>query len=146
MASIKSFTAEQMIDALTRAEGFVSVAAKMLGCSVKTIERYIAEYPTVAAARHESKFKRDDFVEAQIMKRIKAGSDTMIIFYAKTQMKGRGYVERTETMTLTLDPHLLDLATDDELDQIKAGGDMAAIAAGIQQRLGRGGRSDTTQN
>lgn len=85
-----------MVAAIKEAEGFLWVAAQKLGCSAKTVERYIKKYPAVAEARREAKFKRDDLVEAKIMTRIKEGSDTMIIFYAKTQMKDRGYVERAE--------------------------------------------------
>ena len=37
-----------------------------------------------------------DFAEALILKKMKEGDTTMIIFYAKTKMKDRGYSERVE--------------------------------------------------
>lgn len=40
--------------------------------------------------------RQKDFVESEILKKIKDGDTTMIIFYAKTKMKDRGYSERHE--------------------------------------------------
>ena len=37
-----------------------------------------------------------DAAEALILKKMKDGDTSMLIFYAKTQMKDRGYVERKE--------------------------------------------------
>jgi hypothetical protein len=37
-----------------------------------------------------------DWVEEKIFERLQEKSDTMLIFYAKTRMKKRGYIERTE--------------------------------------------------
>ena len=42
-----------MIDALIRAKGKPTVAARILGCDYKTVKRYIDNYPTVADARSE---------------------------------------------------------------------------------------------
>lgn len=131
--AVKQFTTEQMIEAITKAEGFLYPAAKLLGCSTKTVERYIAEYPTVAAARYEAKYRRDDFVESQMMKRIKEGSDTMMIFYAKTQMKHRGYIERLETANLNIDITVLN---NEQLQRIAAGEDPTAVLANPTQSGG----------
>jgi hypothetical protein len=40
-----------------------------------------------------------DFVEAKIIQQIKEGNTAVMIFYAKTKMKDRGYIERTELDT-----------------------------------------------
>ena len=96
MANKQRYTADEVSKALRENNGLLFVAAAKLGCSLKTVERYIDRYPAVAEARREAKFKRDDFVESRMFKRIEEGSDTMMIFYAKTQMKQRGYVERVE--------------------------------------------------
>ena len=37
-----------------------------------------------------------DFVETQLLKRIKEGSDQSIIFYLKTKGRKRGYIDRLE--------------------------------------------------
>jgi hypothetical protein len=87
-----------MIAALKDPEvrGFVSKAAEKLGCAVKTIYNYRDKHPTVAQAMQDIKEDRTDFVESRMLSRIKEGSDTMIIFYLKTQAKDRGYIERRE--------------------------------------------------
>ncbi len=90
------FSAQRVIDAISEADGYVSKIASILGCSVQTVYNYRDKYPTVATAWRDVKEKRHDFVENALHKRIKAGSDTAIIFYLKTQAKERGYVERQE--------------------------------------------------
>lgn len=102
------FSAQQIIDAIKEADGYVSKIASILGCSVQTVYNYRNKYPTVATAWHDVKERRHDFVENALHKRIKAGSDTAIIFYLKTQAKERGYIERQE-VAHTLERELLDL-------------------------------------
>ena len=137
--SKKQFSQVQVIDALKKSEGFLTPAAKLLGCSTRTLERYIAEYPAVAEAKRESKYRRDDFVEAAIMQRIKAGSDTMIIFYAKTQMKHRGYIERQELQIDDWRTQLIELYKQGKLSReqiIDEFADTPELAAGIIESAG----------
>ena len=77
--------------------GNKTLVAQRLGVSRSTVYNYMGRWPkTVVDAMHESKEMEKDFVESRIMKRIGDDSDTMIIFYSKTQMKDRGYIERQE--------------------------------------------------
>ena len=80
----------------TNSFGNISTIAARLGVSRQTIYNYLNEWKTVQAAVTEARETAKDFVENQMMKRIMEGSDTMTIFYAKTQMKERGYIERQE--------------------------------------------------
>lgn len=96
MANDNRYTAQQVINAIKEADGYVSKTASLLGCSVQTVYNYRNNYPTVATVWHDVREKRHDFVENALHKRIKEGSDTAIIFYLKTQAKDRGYVERQE--------------------------------------------------
>lgn len=66
-------------------------------------------------AREVKSIKEDaiDFVESRMMKRIEEGSDTMIIFFLKTQAKKRGYVERQEVAVNDQRPDLSELTTDE---------------------------------
>lgn len=96
MAKKQVYTQQQIIDAITQADGFISQAAARLGCTTPTIYNYAKRYKAVQAALNEVKHKRDDFVESKLFKAIKDENITAIIFYAKTQMKHRGYVERQE--------------------------------------------------
>ena len=96
MPKKNGWTAQQVIDALEAADGYVSKTASLLGCSVKTVYNYRDRFVTVAEAWQNIRERRHDFVENALHKRIKEGSDTAIIFYLKTQAKDRGYVERSE--------------------------------------------------
>ena len=94
MAKSERFTAQQVIDALQEAKGYVSQAASLLHCTAGTVYNYAKRYPTVQQAWDDIREERHDFVESALAKRIREGSDTAIIFYLKTQCKARGYVER----------------------------------------------------
>jgi hypothetical protein len=96
MTKRQAYTAQQVIDALQEAKGYVSKAANILRCDPKTVYNYADRYPTVRQAWDDIREERHDFVENALAKRINEGSDTAIIFYLKTQCKPRGYIEKTE--------------------------------------------------
>lgn len=91
-----AITAKQAVEAAYRARGFISQAADLIGCTRQHFYRLMDKYSTVAEAVEEAREKRHDYVETQLMKLIDDGNVTAIIFYAKTQLKKRGYVERQE--------------------------------------------------
>lgn len=76
--------------------GNVTAISNRLGVSRRTVYNYIERWKTVADAIDDERERRKDFVEDKMFQRIISGSDTMIIFFAKTQMKDRGYIERQE--------------------------------------------------
>jgi len=92
----KKFTAQQVIDALEAAKGYVSVAASELRCDPQTIYNYAKEYQSVQRAWDAIREERHDSVESALAGRIKAGDTTAIIFYLKTQCKQRGYIEKQQ--------------------------------------------------
>lgn len=96
MVKENGLTAERMILAIQKSNGFVSAACADLGCSRKTFYQKLKMMPTVQQAIDEIREKRTDYVESKMMKLIDELNPTMIIFYLKTQAKGRGYVERQE--------------------------------------------------
>ena len=104
MAKNKSYTAQQVIEALEQAQGYVSKAASLLGCSSRTVYNYRDKYSSVAEAWADIKERRHDFVENALHGQIKEGNVTAIIFYLKTQCKERGYVERQEITGANDDP------------------------------------------
>jgi hypothetical protein len=96
--------------------GNVTAIAKRLGVERQTVYGYMERWASVRQAVEDEREKRKDFVEDRMMKRIMEGSDTMIIFFAKTQMKDRGFVERQELTGADGGPLLVvswDDATDD---------------------------------
>lgn len=90
------YTATQVADTLQESNGLVGVAAERLGCTRRTVQRYIERYETVAQARDDARDNLTDTVEGKLIEKIKGGDTTAIIFYLKTQAKNRGYVERQE--------------------------------------------------
>ena len=90
------YTAAQLIDAIQEAQGFITKAADILGCSRMTLYRYMDRYPTVKQALADTREKRHEWVESKLMKAVGADNLTAIIFYLKTQGKHLGYVERQE--------------------------------------------------
>ena len=52
-----------------------------------------ADFKQAVLDADEAKY---DWVESQFFKRMQESSDTILIWYSKTQMKRRGYIERQE--------------------------------------------------
>ncbi len=96
MARKNSFTVKQMVDSINRNYGIVTKVANELGCTTQTVYNYRDKHTSVAIALQDQKNRRDDYVEGKLYKLIDDEHPTAIIFYSKTQMKHRGYVERQE--------------------------------------------------
>jgi predicted secreted protein len=115
MAKTRRYTAQQVIDALHEAKGYVSKTASLLRCDPSTVYEYAKAYATVQKAWDAIREARHDSVESALAGRIAAGDTTAIIFYLKTQCKQRGYVERQEVDVRARDVSKL---ADDELKAI----------------------------
>ena len=89
-------TKAQVIDAIERADGYVSTAAANLKVSRKTVYRFIEKYDDVAEALRDAREAQIDFAEGVLQGLIAEGNVAAVIFYLKTQAKARGYIERTE--------------------------------------------------
>ena len=85
-----------MLEALKSSLGNVTHACKEAGISRSQFYKWINEDPAFAASCEEVKDVALDFAESALLKQIKEGNVTAIIFYLKTQGKQRGYVERME--------------------------------------------------
>lgn len=87
---------KELLTALGKSSGIVSSACKAAGISRVTFYKWYNEDADFAEKVDDIKELQKDFCEALILKKMKEGDTTMIIFYAKTQMKDRGYSERKE--------------------------------------------------
>lgn len=96
MAKTQQFTAQQVADALTQAKGFVSVAARNLGCADNTVRNYIERYAVCKQAVTDAREAMIDYAEGKLYQNIQNNDTVSILFFLKTQAKQRGYVERTE--------------------------------------------------
>ena len=84
------------LEALDRTKGIVRPACRLTGVSPSTFYRWYNEDPDFHDKVDDVKELQKDFAEALILKKIEDGDTSMLIFYAKTQMKDRGYTERKE--------------------------------------------------
>lgn len=85
-----------LLAALAANSGIIASACRAANVSRMTYYRYYNEDPDFKEKADDVKELQKDFAESLILKKMKEGDTTMIIFYAKTQMKDRGYVERRE--------------------------------------------------
>lgn len=85
-----------MIEALRRSGGNVSIACKNVGISRKTHYEWVNNDMKYADAVEEVVEEVGDYVEGELIKHIRAGNLTAIIFYCKTKLKSRGYYEKGE--------------------------------------------------
>ena len=142
--AVPKLTAGEVIEALKKHQGLAALAADSLGVTVQTIYNYRDKYPSVAEAIFHLREKRHDVVEGKLWSRINSDDTTAIIFYLKTQAKGRGYVERYEHGGTDGNPAIKTESTVNHvIDPTNAGSifDILAAAGAIQA-----GASDTEAN
>lgn len=87
---------EDLLRALANTSGIVASACKAANISRMTYYRWYNEDSDFREKADDVKELQKDFAESLILKKMKEGDTTMLIFYAKTQMKDRGYTERKE--------------------------------------------------
>ena len=85
-----------MLDALKVTMAIIAPACEMVGIGRKTHYNWMETDPGYKEEVHALQERTFDFVETKMVERINAGSDTMLIWYSKTKMKQRGFVERQE--------------------------------------------------
>jgi uncharacterized protein YaaR (DUF327 family) len=96
--NVKKFKIEQIQNAILKANGLVSVAAKVLNCDNQTIYNYIKEFPQLKDTLQEARDKTLDLAENKLFELINEKDKTAIIFFLKTIGRGRGYIERFENV------------------------------------------------
>jgi hypothetical protein len=89
-------TAAQCAKAIKEHKGFITQAAKTLGISRSHLHVLINRHPTIKEALTDAREEMKDFAESKIYQGINNDNTALLILYAKTQMKDRGYVERQE--------------------------------------------------
>lgn len=84
------------LSALEKALGNVSMTCKHVGISRETFYRWMKEDEEFKNSVDDIYEANIDFAESSLLKNIREGKETSIIFYLKTKGKQRGYVEKTE--------------------------------------------------
>jgi len=85
-----------MLEALAVTFGVVAHAAKQVGIDRTTHYTWLDSDQEYKAAVADLKEYKKDFIESKLIKLINDGDTAATIFAAKTQLKDRGYVERSE--------------------------------------------------
>ena len=80
-------------DQIATSGGIVTEVAKRLGVSRTTMYKYIDRWKTVADAIEDERSALVDFAESQLVRKVREGHITAIIFTLKTLGKKRGYIE-----------------------------------------------------
>ena len=88
---------EQFIAELKKSMGLLSLAARKCNLHPYSISLWKKKYPKFCEdCDNVVNNEVGDFVESKLFQKINEGDTTAIIFYCKTKLKNRGYVERNE--------------------------------------------------
>ena len=90
------FTEQQIAEAVEKAGGILTSAARNLGCDPSTIYSYLQRFPALGDVVTAAREGTLDLAESKLIEQIKKNNLTAIIFFLKTQGKSRGYIERSE--------------------------------------------------
>ncbi|MBR5051608.1 MAG: hypothetical protein IKW91_00090 [Bacteroidaceae bacterium] len=115
IAERKAMSKEEFLTLLEAAGGMVATACRKANISRVTYYNWRKDDAEFAERADDIKELQKDAAEALILKKMKDGDTSMLIFYAKTQMKDRGYVERRELVG----KDGRDLIKQDEVDLTK---------------------------
>jgi transposase len=92
----QKYTTKQIEIALRESGGFITHAAKKLGCHYETVLNYLRRSQKLRQVRREIEESYLDLGEIELLKKIKKGDLGAICFYLKCKGKNRGYIERQE--------------------------------------------------
>lgn len=110
---------KKMIEALHHSNGVVTSAIQSVNLHRSTFYKWMKEDEAFKKEVDDIRESALDFVESKMFERIENGSDTMIIFFLKTQGKKRGYVEKQEIDVQNTKPDFSGLSTDDIINLLK---------------------------
>ena len=87
---------QAMLKALKSSFGIVAKASEQAGINRTTHYLWLEKDKDYAKQIRDLKEYKKDFIESKLLNLISNGDTAATIFAAKTQLKDRGYVERTE--------------------------------------------------
>ena len=108
------YSKEKILKAIDNSGGNKLLIARRIGCARNSLDHYLDLYPECKKAYDEELESAGDLCEAQLMNKIKEGNLTAIIFYAKTKLRDRGYVERQEREVETTQPLIIHIDEEDK--------------------------------
>ena len=87
------------IEALKSKHGNISTSCEAANIARSTYYEWLDKSDTFRQKKEDAIEGLYDFVESKLMEQIREGNTIAIIFFAKTKMKGRGYVEKQQIET-----------------------------------------------
>lgn len=104
---------------------------KIAKISRTTLYKKCLQYPKLESMIKEKQEETLDIAESKLLELIKQGNITAIIFFLKTQGKGRGYSERTEmSLSHRIEKEIdLNKLTESGLQRVANGEDFMTVLA-----------------
>ena len=127
----RQYTDEEVVRAIERAKGFLTIAAKKMGVTYQAIWNRMQRSEKIRDIVEQIRESHLDFSEIKLLKNITRGDPASIFFHLKCLGKKRGYVERQELAGVFGSPLVLiqekelsemtpELATQKYLELIKS--------------------------
>ena len=89
----RKYSVRKFLKAIEGSGGNITVVCQRVGCARDTFMKAMDEHTELKHALEVAEEEFGDLVEGTIAQHIKEGNVTMTIFYAKTKLKKRGYIE-----------------------------------------------------
>ena len=87
---------KDIIDALRKTNGNLTLAGQLLGCTREAVRLRVNRFPEIKQVLDESRESVIDVAEGALQRAVLNGEGWAIAFTLKTIGKRRGYVEKTE--------------------------------------------------
>jgi hypothetical protein len=117
MAGKKDLTIEQVIAALQKTHGNMSMAGRQLGVDRKAIAYYVNTYATVKAAHDEAAAQISDIAEGHLVNAVVKGNLDQARYWLENKARDRGYGRAPQGNPLDgLTAEQVLKMTDDEID------------------------------
>lgn len=94
----RKFKKQDILDAIIDSAGNISLVARRVGCSRRTMENYKEQDEDYRLALEEARETFKDAAINKLQQAVMEGNLTAIIFYLKTQAKDRGFIEKQEVL------------------------------------------------
>lgn len=117
LSARKGIPIEAIEEALWKAGGLYGDAARLLGMSRAGLRSRVLRHERLREVRDEAQDEFLDMSESVLMKAVKKGNLGAACFVLKTLGRTRGYVERQEVESTTVEPVKIYVPQKDETDR-----------------------------
>jgi hypothetical protein len=120
MARKDGLSTAQVIEALRKTFGNLSMTAKQLGVTRQAIQYYVQTYPTVQQAMEEAAQSVSDKAESNIVLEVMRGDLKASTYWLENKARDRGYGRQAADTSLSVSVEELATLSDEELDALAA--------------------------